>query len=155
FEIQVTGQLPQHTLLVNGRSVFRAFFKSPAGATNVLEDHFREIEDWRRRYSAWTTNQIAGKKTKAAPERPANWLPIGTQLLLLREMICLDKDLQRVPTRVVESVEFRTTQKEWTGERLIAHEAELSRTLLFQGKQGGLRSITAGEQSAFGYEGLG
>src|SRR5262249_34214460 len=66
FEIQLNGQLPQHTVLVNGRSVFRAFFRSPAGTTNVLEDHFREIEDWRRRYSTWLTNRVAGKKLKPA-----------------------------------------------------------------------------------------
>jgi len=155
FEIQLNGHLPQHTLLVNGRSVFRAFFKSPAGTTNVLEDHFREMEDWRWRYSAWLTNRIPGEKAKPAPERPANALPAGTQLLLLREMICLDKDLQMVPTPVVESVQFRITQKKWTSERLIAREAILSRTLLFQGKRGGLRSVSAGEQSIFGYEDLG
>ncbi len=155
FEIQLNGQLPQHTLLVNGRSVFRAFFKSPAGTTNVLEDHFREIEDWRWRYSTWLTNSMAGEKAKPAPERPANTLPAGTQLLLLREMICLDKDLQMVPTPVVESVQFRITQKKWTSERLIAREAILSRTLLFQGKRGGLRSVSTDEQSIFGYEDLG
>ncbi len=155
FEIELNGQLPQHTLLVNGRSVFRAFFKSPAGATNVLEDHFRGIKDWRWRYSNWLTNSMAREKAKPAPERPANALPAGTQLLLLREMICLDKDLQMVPTPVVESVQFRITQKKWTSERLIAREAILSRTLLFQGKRGGLRSVSAGEQSVFGYEDLG
>ena len=42
-------------------------------------------------------------------------------------MICLDENLQMAPTRIVESVQFRTTRKGLLSECLIAHEAELNR----------------------------
>src|SRR5882762_7532017 len=61
--------------------------------------------------------------------------------LLLREMISLDENGQMVPTHVVESVQFRArSHTDRSGvEHSLGREAELSRALLFQGRQGGLR----------------
>jgi hypothetical protein len=123
-EVQTGPHLLMHTAAAGGRSLFRTFVKLPPGSTNVLADYTR---------------------------RPSRLLPVGTQLLLLREMICLDENLQMAPTRMVESVQFRTTRKGLLSESLIAHEAELDRGLLFQGKQGGLRPILNGEPRMVGF----
>ena len=134
-EVQ-TGRYPlMHTAAAGGRSLFRTFVKLPPGSTNVLANYIRK----------WAVQRGAGTP-------PSRLLPVGTQLLLLREMICLDENLQMAPTRIVESVQFRTTRKGLLSECLIAHEAELNRGLLFQGKQGGLRPILNGEPriAAFG-----
>lgn len=141
FEVNPGDPRLQHSLMVGGRSVFRNFVKSPAGFTNVLGDLIRDEEQWSRQ--------------RPMPQRPSGKLPVGTQFLLLREMICLDENLQMVPTHVVESVQFRTTSQDWFSDRLIGREAELSRILLFQNKQGGLRPIMAGEPRVAGYGSLG
>jgi len=156
FEVQ-PGHLLTHTLMVDGRSVFRVFVKSPAGFTNVLEDYVRNLEEWRRQYQAWRTLRQTNHAMpeKMEPQRPSGELPVGTQLLLLREMICLDENLQMIPTHIVESVQFRTTYKKGLLEHQVAREAELNRGLLFQGKQGGLKPIAAGELRNMAYDGLG
>ena len=123
-EVQTGRNLLMHTAAAGGRSLFRTFVKLPPGSTNVLADYTK---------------------------RPSRLLPVETQLLLLREMICLDENLQMTPTRIVESVQFRTTRKGLLSESLIAHEAELNRDLLFQGKQGGLRPILNGEPRIVGF----
>jgi len=151
------GKLLSHTLMVGGRSVFRVFVKSPPGFTNVLEDHLRNLDEWRRQYQAWATLWRTNYATaeKSQPQPPSGELPVGTQFLLLREMICLDENLQMIPTHIVESVQFRTTYKEGFLEHPVAHEAELNRALLFAGKRGGLKPIASGELRNGGYEGLG
>lgn len=155
FEIQPGDRPLDHTFMVGGRSVFRAFVKSPAGFTNALGDHIRDLERWRLQDRAWAqlqqTNRAAARKTE--PQRPSGKLPFGTQLLLLREMICLDENLQMVPTHVVESVQFRTAPSVFQSQSF--GEAELSRGLLFQGKQGGLRPVPAGEPRFAAYDNLG
>jgi len=123
-EVQTGRNLLMHTAAAGGRSLFRTFVKLPPGSTNVLADYTK---------------------------RPSRLLPVETQLLLLREMICLDENLQMAPTRIVESVQFRTTRKGLLSESLIAHETELNRGLLFQGKQGGLRPILNGESRIVGF----
>ena len=79
------------------------------------------------------------------------------KFLLLREMISLDEKGQMVPTHVVESVQFRTrSHTDRSGvERPLGREVELSRALLFQGQQGGLRPIPGGEPRASFYNSLG
>jgi hypothetical protein len=155
FEVQ-PEHLLTHTLMVDGRSLFRVFVKAPAGFTNVLEDHVRNLEEWRRQHQAWATvwRTNHARAEKMEPQRPSGELP-GTQLLLLREMICLDENLQMTPTHIVESVQFRTTYKKGLQEHLVAREAELNRKLLFQGKQGGLKTIAAGEPRSMAYDSLG
>jgi hypothetical protein len=157
YEVDPSDPRLHHSLMVGGRSVFRAFVKSPVGFTNVLGDHIREIEEWSMKYQAWaqlqrTNRDSAGHKE---PQRPEGLLPVGTQFLLLREMICLDENLQMVPTHIIESVQFRTTSKSVFSGQAIDREAELSRVLLFAGKQGGLRPVADGELRIPIYAGLG
>lgn len=157
FEVNSGNPHLQHSLIAGGRSVFRAFVKSPAGFTNVLGDYIRDMEGWRREYGAWAQLQQTNRGTasQAEPQRPSTLLPVGTQFLLLREMICLDEKLQMVPTHVVESVQFRSIYKKGTFDQKIGREADLNRVLLFQAKQGGLRPISAGEPVFAGYASLG
>jgi len=133
-EVQTGRYLLMHTAAAGGRSLFRTFVKLPPGSTNVLADYIRR-----------------GAVERARGTPPSRLLPVRTQLPLLREMICLDENLQMAPTRIVESVQFRTTRKGLLSECLIAHEAELNRGLLFQGKQGGLRPILNGEPRIVGF----
>src|SRR5207249_8395574 len=84
------------------------------------------------------------------PVRRSTRLPSGMKFLLLREMISLDENGQMVPTHVVESVQFRTrSHTNRSGvERSLGREVELSRALLFQGQQGGLRPIRSEEHTS-------
>ena len=122
-------QILTHTLIAGGRSFFRTFVKPPAG------------------YHGTNFN---------SPRHPER-----TQFLLLREMICLDENWRMVPTHVVESIQFRTGYRTKPSkdqpEQLhqFAREVELSRSLLFQAKQGVLRPIVKGEPRARGYSSLG
>jgi hypothetical protein len=133
-EVQTGRHLLMHTAAAGGRSLFRTFVKLPPGSSNVLGDYIRR-----------------GAVERGTGTPPSRLLPVGTQMLLLREMIGLDENLQMAPTRIVESVQFRTTRKGWFSEFLIAHEAELNRGLLFQDKQGGLRPILNGEPRIVGF----
>jgi hypothetical protein len=123
----------QHTLIAGGRCIFRTFVKLPARAneTTMLDE---VVASMRR-----------------SPDKPYFGLPFGTQFLLLREMINLDENGQMVATHVVESVQFRSLDTLHG----FAREAELSRALLFQGRQGGLRPILKGELRAQLYSNLG
>lgn len=143
------------------------------------EESQQHLEEWRQ---FWSTNKIARSNLVESMRHPAEWqqvsltnreavenldpkpaksprlLPWGTQFLLLRELICLDEEGQMVPSHVVESVQFHTVH--WTGSNsdpghMMFREAELSRALLFQGQQGGLRPIPAGEPRARSYNNLG
>jgi hypothetical protein len=157
YEVNPSDPRLQHSFMVGGRSVFRAFIKSPVGFTNVLGDTIREFEEWSVKYQSWTqlyqTNRDAARHKE--PQRPEGILPVGTQFLLLREMICLDENLQMVPTHLIESVQFRTSSKKGFSEQAIDREAELSRVLLFVNKQGGLRPVAEGELTIPGYASLG
>jgi hypothetical protein len=123
----------QHTLVAGGRSIFRAFIKLPPGVSDkaILDEAIVNIQ--------------------RNPGKPCFGIPFGTQFLLLREMISLDRNGEMVPTHVVESVQFRSRTKE-SG---FARESDLNRALLFQGRQGGLRPIPKGEMRTTGYGNLG
>lgn len=104
------------------------------------------------------TNPEAAENLNPKPVRHGVFLRWGTQFVLLREMICLDVDGQMVPSHVVESVQFHMVW--WSGGRsdpgqMAFREAELSRALLFQGRQGGLRPILKGDERVRAYNSLG
>jgi hypothetical protein len=139
------GDAPlRHTRIAGGRSLFRAFVKVPADSrgTNILADYVR--------YSHDEDNNHAQKPVKKLPS-----FPVGTQFLLLREMICLDENWQMAPTHIAEAVQFRDSYRGIIRQHLFAREAELSRDLLFHGKQGGLRAVQANEEQVIFYESLG
>jgi hypothetical protein len=123
----------RHTLIAGGRAVFRTFVKLPANAdvTGTLD---KVVVSMRQN-----------------PAKPCFGIPFGTHFLVLREMISLDENGQMVATHVVESVQFR----DWAADNVFFREAELSRALLFQGRQGGLRPILKGELRAYLFSNLG
>ncbi len=116
-----------------------------------------EPEAWRR--FALTNSEATEDFFHLDPKlvRRSTRLPSGMKFLLLREMISLDENGKMVPTHVVESVQFRTrSHTDRSGvERSLGREVELSRALLFQGQQGGLRPIPGGEPRASYYNSLG
>ncbi|MCA9024798.1 MAG: hypothetical protein KDA86_06260 [Planctomycetaceae bacterium] len=83
-----------------GRSHYRIFYRFPEGreqVTSYLEDLAREGLDWK--FSA----QFGFAKLKeSVPE-----IPVGTEVLLMQMMVSLDDQMRPVPTRLVESVQFR------------------------------------------------
>jgi hypothetical protein len=153
-----------------------------AANVRVTKENDRHFAEWQQ---FWATNNIARSNLLALTRQPEAWrqfaltnseaadnlrpkdtfsietewikLPSGTQFLLLREMISLDENGQMVPTHVVESVQFRTdsnTEPSGSGP-FLSREVELSRALLFGGRQGGLRPISSGEMRASFYNSLG
>lgn len=81
--------------------------------------------------------------------------PVGTQFLLLREMVCLDEHWRMTPTHVVESVQYRTSLKTTFSSRVEVRELKMSRARLFRGEAGGLRPIVADELDVTAYGSLG
>lgn len=80
---------------------------------------------------------------------------IGTQFLLLREMVCVSTNWQMAPTHVVESVQFRTSYRRGLSSQMSSEELQLNRALLFAGRQGGLRPVAGDELVPVLYNGLG
>ncbi|MCI0658772.1 MAG: hypothetical protein L0170_17100, partial [Acidobacteria bacterium] len=89
-------------------------------------------------------------------ERAMRDVPPGSQFLLLRRMICLDADLNPVPTRLVETVQVRLYRPSEIGKpNHVFEEFELDRRLLFAGRQGGFLNVPEGTPRPRAYEALG
>jgi len=90
-----------HTQAVDGRSVFRVFYRPPVDP------------DGAAKFAAWVIERRKFKPAADLDPSAAEWealrraIPLGTQFLLLREMVGIDKDWNLVPTRIVESVQVR------------------------------------------------
>jgi hypothetical protein len=128
-----------HTRIVGGRSVFRVFLRPPKN------------EERPEKFRSWLKQVQEGVGDRKG-------VPVGSEFLLLREMVGIDQDLNLVPTRVVESVQLRVyvtdTAKEAESSQLF-EEFDMHRPLLFSGKQGGLKPTSEGEPRFFGYMALG
>lgn len=150
----------QHTLAVDGRSVFRVFYRPPVDP------------DGAAKFAAWVIERSKFKPAAdldpSAPEWEAlrRGIPLGTQFLLLREMVGIDAEWNLVPTRIVESVQVRVYRHTppVPADDLTAfvalssqlyEEFELDRQALFRGEAGGLKAIPGGAPRLFGYTGLG
>lgn len=82
-----------------GRSHYRIFDRFPEGRNQVVT-YLKDLEehgiDWNVSIQFGFT-----QLWKDAPQ-----IPVGTEVLLLQQMIALDDQLQPVPTEIVESVQF-------------------------------------------------
>lgn len=170
--IEVTGGegLLQHTVAVDGRSVFRVFYRPPVAPEGAAKFAAWVIE--RRKFKP------AGDLDPLAPEWEAlrQSIPLGTQFLLLREMIEIDEQWNLVPTRIVESVQVRVYRPSPpvpaaeadrpdtpadNGAALLAlssqlyEEFELDRRSLFRGERGGLKATPGNAPRLMGYTALG
>lgn len=141
-----------HTRQVDGRSVFRVFYRAP--------------DEWggRERLQRWLIERQARSETDSSnvstsqPKRTEE-LSIGMQFVLLRQMICIDEHLKLVPTKVVESVQLRITRpdpaaKDGDFDQSFA-EYEMDRRRLFGHRSGGLMPAEVGATRPSGLAALG
>jgi len=146
--VELAADYPlRHTRVVGGRSNFRAFIKVPTNevGTNILADYLR----WSRQIVDDANNSNSSHLPKL------RLFPIGTQSLLLREMICINENGEMAPTHIVETIQVRASYKAILKEHLFAREVELNRQALFAGRQGGLLPVTADSPQAMFYDSLG
>jgi hypothetical protein len=166
IEMTPNGQF-FHAGLVSDRSVFRIFIKAPPDSPVA-----RAVLEWQKKIvEARQLREKNSGQTVDDPPAPtldflrplregtnviyAGSIPIGTRLVLLREMLCIDADGLVRPTHIVESVQMRGFVMQGTNQLRYARELELSRKLLFQHSQGGLRPIVRDELRAENYSSLG
>lgn len=83
-----------------GRSHYRIFYRFPDGRKQVVT-YLKDLEE---RGIDWKLSSQFGfaRLRKDAPQ-----IPVGTEVLLLQQMIALDDQLRPVPTSIAESVQFR------------------------------------------------
>lgn len=132
---------PYHTHDFGGRSYFRIFYRFPEGRKAVVD------------YLEYVAEEGVDKQHPDASRRAVlkskelRHIPAGTQLALLRQMVVLDKDLNPVPTSVVQelrmrifkNVEGKAAPETTSGEGVNIHAYELKRALALDGlKYGGL-----------------
>ena len=129
-----------HARSFMGRSHYRIFYRFPEGRKQVVEylEHLKSSDiDWK--YAA----QFGFLQLR----NDAPQIPVGTEVLLLQQMIVLDDDMKPVPTNIVESVQFRaylnisgdSEPKTNTGVGMNVLDYRMKRRLLFDGlKSGGL-----------------
>ncbi len=136
-----------HARSFMGRSHYRIFYRFPEGRKQVVA-YLKELEesaiDWK--YAA----QFGFLPLSQAAPR----IPVGTEVLLLQQMIVLNEDMQPVPTNIVESVQLRVylnvdgtgTPATNTGVGMNVLDYRMKRRLLFNGlKSGGLEREPEGE----------
>ena len=89
-----------HARSLQGRSHYRIFYRFPEGRQQVV-DYLKQLEeksiDWKR----------AAQFGFIPPPKTAPQIPVGTEVVLLQLMMSLDEQLRPVPTRIVESLQFR------------------------------------------------
>jgi hypothetical protein len=146
--VELASDYPlSHTRIVGGRSNFRAFIKvsTNSAGRNILTDYVR----WSR--------QVAGdaNNNHSHPIPKLRLFPLGTQFLLLREMMCIADNGEMAPTHIVETIQVRASYKALLKEHLFAREEELNRQALFAGRQGGLLPVMADSPQAMFYDSLG
>ena len=121
-----------------GRSHYRIFYRFPEGRNQVVT-YLKDLEehgiDWKLSAQFGFT-----RLRKDAPQ-----IPVGTEVLLLQQMIALDDQLQPVPTGIAESVQFRAylnidgsgEPETNTGVGMNVLDYRMKRHLLFDGLSAG------------------
>ncbi len=129
-----------HARSFMGRSYYRIFYRFPEGRKQVvayLEKLKNSDIDWKH----------AAQFGFLQLRNDTPQIPVGTEVLLLQQMIVLNDEMQPVPTNIVESVQFRaylninghSEPKSNTGVGMNILDYRLKRRLLFDGlKSGGL-----------------
>jgi hypothetical protein len=129
-----------HARSLQGRSHYRIFYRFPKGRQQAV-DYLKSLEeleiDWKR----------AAQFGFLPPLTNGPPTPVGTEVALLQLMMSMDEQLQPVPTRIVESFQFRvflnldgaSVPATNTGVGINVLDYRMKRHLLFDGlKSGGL-----------------
>lgn len=137
-----------HARSLQGRSHYRIFYRFPEGRQQLntfLQDFESGGFDWKH----------AAQFGFIRVRRDAPQIPVGTEVLLLQQMMLMNDRLQPVPTNIVESVQFRAyanidgaaEPETNTGVGMNILDYRLKRELLFDGvKSGGLHREPEGER---------
>jgi hypothetical protein len=141
-EITYPGHVPPyHTHDFGGRSYFRIFYRFPAGRQAVL-DYLKYVAD-----EGVDKDHPEAARRAVLKSKGLRQIPAGTQLALLRQMVVLDKNLEPVPTSIVQelrmrifkNVEGKEDPATTSGEGVNIYFYELKRALAFDGlRKGGL-----------------
>jgi hypothetical protein len=141
---------------ISGRSVFLVFVRLPEGRKATL-DYFQTLWNYPE---PWVPGpaRVAADQSQENPDLPS--FPAGTQVALARQMVLFDKLGNLVVSPIIQSVQMRVYREITTarardssgGPARMARnsgqeffEIRLSRSLLFAGKQGGLKATTRDE----------
>lgn len=129
-----------HSQSLIGRSHYRIFYRFPAGRPQVVE-YLKQLEasgiDWKQ----------AAQSGFVATKKDAPPIPVGTEVVLLQLMMSINDKLEPVPTKIVESFQFRAFANidgkidppTNTGVGVNILDIRMKRHLLFDGlKAGGL-----------------
>ena len=149
-----------HLEFFGGRSVFLVFFQVPGGRKKTLE-YLAKLRDVPK---TWGPNPdllpyLRDGQADAAglvpyPEPPQ--FPIGTRMVLVRQIVLIDSDGNPTRTKLTESVQmriYRAIHFDLGGTGTHSQdffEFTISREGLFSGHNGGLRAIPPGEKE-FGF----
>lgn len=129
-----------HARSFMGRSHYRIFYRFPEGRQQVVT-YLEKLEhsdiDWKHA-AQFGFLQLRNN----GPQ-----IPVGTEVLLMQQMVVLNDEMKPVPTNIVESVQFRAylnihgaaTPATNTGVGMNVLDYRMKRGLLFDGlKSGGL-----------------
>jgi hypothetical protein len=143
----------EHLIFFDGRSVFLVFLDLPGGRPETLA----YLEKLRTIPTHWEDDrEFPGGIMVPSPEPPQ--LPPSTRMALVRQTVLIDNRGKLVSTHLTESVQIRVYRaiRPFSGETLLKDppqqffELRLDRRVLFSGRLGGLRAVTAGENE-FGF----
>lgn len=129
-----------HSQSLLGRSHYRIFYRFPEGRPQVVQ-YLKQLEasgiDWKQ----------AAQSGFVATKKDAPPIPVGTEVVLLQLMMSINDKLEPVPTKIVESFQFRAFANidgkneppTNTGVGVNVLDIRMKRHLLFDGlKAGGL-----------------
>jgi hypothetical protein len=152
-----SGVAKVHVFSVSGRSGFLVFVRLPEGRKATM-DYFQSLWSFPQPWVGGPS--FAADQTMENPELPS--FPAGTQVALVRRLNAFDSQGALAATPIVESVQIRVYRAITSAEERnfgngnladitknsgqLFYEFELSRPLLFSGKNGGLRAIAADEK---------
>lgn len=143
----------EHLIFFDGRSVFLVFLDLPGGRTETLA----YLEKLRTIPTHWREDrEFPGGIMVPSPEPPQ--LPPSTRMALVRQTVLIDNRGKVVSTHLTESVQIRVYRaiRPFSEVALLKDppqhffELRLDRRVLFSGRLGGLRAVTAGEKE-FGF----
>jgi hypothetical protein len=139
---------PGHVSAFSGRSVFQIFMSLPGGRAATL-DYLKTMASFR---NPWLLDPET-RRPFPNPDLPQ--FSSGTQLALVRRIVLIDANGEFRPTNIVEDVQIRVHRtipsviprglnldRNEARDALDVYEFKLSRTKLFAGENGGLRSLS-------------
>lgn len=154
-----------HVFNLSGRSSFTVFVRLPGGHKATM-DYFKTLWDFPQPYVQGPS--FAADQAVINSDLPS--FPAGTEVALVRRATLFDNQGNLVESPIVESVQIRVyraistaQERDFTGGGdFVArnsgqefYEFKLSRSLLFSGKNGGLRAIGSEDKELSTFQSMG